>query len=134
MAEADRFVHLWDIDNASAIEKPVASASLDSDVRAISLGSGHSLQTTLITLSTSGKLAFTPVPENFHSSGDSTEGHILLPRSTLSSVLQSRPHDLPVVDLVPLSEPPASLRVVRLAKGVQPIFDTIVRLLNLVHR
>ncbi|KAF4623778.1 hypothetical protein D9613_002056 [Agrocybe pediades] len=124
-AETDRFVHFWDVETGTAFEKPLASISLDSDVRTMALGYTPSAQNTLITLSTSGKVSFVPIPKSLPSTGENVEAQSLLPRTTLSPPSRVSPRDSPVVDLAPVSSPSASLRVVRLVNGVQPIFDTI---------
>jgi len=128
-AEGDRFIYIWDVENTS--HKPVASISLDSTVRSIVITpSSSSSPATLIALSTSGKLSFVPIPQSLlalSSSGESAQKvHALIPRSSFSSVSKIRPLDPPVIDFVSIPGNPRTLRLARLLKGTQPVFDTLV--------
>ncbi|KAF9524070.1 WD40-repeat-containing domain protein [Crepidotus variabilis] len=149
-ADIDRFVYLWDAQNASASnEKPTASISLDSDVRTLEVHGGHSdtastsesnsspaeeAKRTLLALSTSGKLIFVPIPEEFPTgkgTADKPSGiHTLLPRTTLASSIPSKGKtDAPIVDISTESGTEDSIRVVRLVNGIKPVFD-VVRFLD----
>ncbi|KAF8973861.1 WD40-repeat-containing domain protein [Flammula alnicola] len=126
-AEADRFIYVWDIDGASSNEKPVASISLDSDVRTFKLGAADLPQQSLIALSTSGKLSFIPIPSDLpHIIGnDSSKILSLLPRSTLPSVSKNNTRDPLVVDFVSIPGDAGSICVVRLVQGIRPVFDVV---------
>lgn len=129
VAEGDRFIYLWEIESASSNERPIASISLNSDVRTIRLDISEPHRQTLVALSSSGSLYFIPVPTEFPSpqsaSRKPTEIHTILPRSTLSSGLNSQSSP-PVIDLIPISGDTGVIRIVRLLNGVRPVFDVVV--------
>ena len=126
--ESDRFIYVWNADGASLNEKSIASMSLDSDVRSLRLDKSEPSRETLIALSSSGKLTFTPIPTDFPRSVGDKASKIpsLVPRSTLSTASKSDSHDQAVLDFVPVPAETGSIRVVRLVKSVRPVFDIIV--------
>ncbi|CAA7259979.1 unnamed protein product [Cyclocybe aegerita] len=127
-AEGDRFVYVWDTDGASIHKKPTASISLDSDVRSLALTTDPSKQV-IITLSTSGKVSFIPIPADFLSSRGTRDKsqniHSLLPRATLTSVSKDRVTDPPVINVASIPGSSGSIKVARLVRNIQPIFDTV---------
>ncbi len=129
VAESDRFVYLWETEGALSNERPIASTSLDSDVRTIGLDISEPLRETLVALSSSGKLYFIPIPTEFPSSQSTsdkpTQIHTILPRSTLTSGLNSKAGS-PVIDFVPIPGDTGVVRIVRLLNGVRPVFDIVV--------
>ncbi|KAF8912939.1 hypothetical protein CPB84DRAFT_488362 [Gymnopilus junonius] len=130
--DGDRSVYCWSIQDTSSNEKPIASITLDSDVKSISLSLTSQLPQTLVTLSVSGKLSFVPIPSEILVSTGGKSGKIqsFLPRSSVSSASsKAHPSAPPIIDLIPLPEQPGTIRVVRLVKGIQPVFD-IVRYLD----
>jgi U3 small nucleolar RNA-associated protein 5 len=129
-AEGDRFVYIWNTDGASSNQKSIGTISLDSDVRSLKLASSDPLKRSLVTLSTSGKLSFIPIPSDFpHGTGDKAfKIPSLIPRSTLST--SSKTQDNPVIDFVFIPADTGSIRVVRLARGIRPVFDVVVSTLH----
>ncbi|KDR85279.1 hypothetical protein GALMADRAFT_204784 [Galerina marginata CBS 339.88] len=127
MAEGDRHIYYWDTEDASSTEKPLALTSLDSDVGTIVLDSTPQPHQILITLSISGKLSFIPIPDELPlpQGGKSHKVHSLLPRTSVISASKSHLLNTPVVDVAPLPGVSGSIRVVRLLKGVQPIFSSL---------
>lgn len=123
-AEGDRFVYMWDSESASRVnEKPIASFSLDSDVRTVEFDPDRQ---TFMVLSSSGKLSIVPIPADFPVSQSSSEKiHTLLPRSTLTSGSKGK-NDAPIIDLVPNPSSTGAMWVARLVNGVEPVFDTVV--------
>ena len=120
-AEGDRFVYIWDSETASRVnEKPIASFSLDSDVRTIEFDPDRQ---TFMALSSSGKLSFVPIPTDFPASSEKI--HTLLHRSTLTSGSKGK-NDPPIIDLVPNPSSTGVIWVARLVNGVEPVFDTVV--------
>lgn len=128
MANGDRSIYYWSVEGASSNEKPLASISLDSDVRAIALSPTSQSPQTLVTLSASGKLSFIPIPSEIPipAGGKPSKIQSFLPRTSISSISKSRPSDPPVIDLIPLPDDPGAIRVVRLVKGIQPVFNIVV--------
>jgi len=129
VAEGDRFIYLWETEGALSNERPIASTSLDSDVRTIGLDMSEPLRETLVALSSSGKLYFIPIPSEFplsQSASDMpTQIHTLVPHSTLTSGLNSKTSP-PVIDFVPIPGGTGAVRIVRLSNGVRPVFDLVV--------
>lgn len=127
-AESDRSIYVWNMDGASSNEKSIASMSLDSDVRKLQLDESDPTRQTLIALSASGKLTFTPIPSEFpRNTGDKgTNIPSLVPRSTLSTVSKGSSQDQLVLDFGSIPEQKGSIRVARLVKGIRPIFSVIV--------
>lgn len=129
-AEGDRFIYIWDVEGILTNNEPVASISLDSTVRSFAITPSDSSPATLIALSASGKLSFVPIPQSLsalsNSGGKAHKVHALVPRSNFSSVPKTRPLDPPVIDFVSIPGNPSTLRVARLLKGTQPVFDMLV--------
>jgi len=127
-AEGDRYIYLWDAQGASTNQKPIASVLLDSDVRTLGFDSDPS-RTTLIALSSSGCLSFTPIPADpplqHSSSEDLTNVHSLLPRSTLGNGRKSKSDPL-IIDFTSIPSSIGSVRLVRLVNGIKPVFDVVV--------
>ncbi|TFK30702.1 NUC189-domain-containing protein [Coprinopsis marcescibilis] len=129
MAEGDRFLYIWDVeDGTSSQGKASASVPLDSDSRtfAISTASGKA---TLASLSASGRVSIYPIPEELSppASNNNTTHKIptLLPRSNIVAPSKNSASVSPVVNIAFIPTDAASLRVVRLAKGVRPVFTTV---------
>lgn len=127
-AENDRFIYVWGVEGASLNEKSIACMSLDSDVRFLRLDKSEPTCETLIALSSSGKLTFTPIPTDFPRGIAEKASKIpsLVPRSTLSTASQSNSQDQAVLDFVPVSAETGFIRVARLVKGIRPVFNIIV--------
>jgi U3 small nucleolar RNA-associated protein 5 len=122
VAEGDRSIYLWDAQDASTNEKPIASVLLDSDVRTLGFDSSNPSRTTLIGLSSSGCLSFIPIPAEKVSNM-----HTLLSRSTLGRGSKGKTASL-IIDFSPISSSVGSVRVVRLVNGIKPVFDIVVGL------
>ncbi|KAF9473183.1 NUC189-domain-containing protein [Pholiota conissans] len=125
-AEADRFIYVWSTEAPSSNQKSIAAVSLDSDVRAFKLATFDSMKRSLITLSSAGKLSFIPIPSDLSNATGDKASTIpsLVPRSTLSTSRTSS-QDSPVIDFVSVAGDSRSIRVVRLARGIRPVFDVI---------
>lgn len=135
VAEADRFVYLWDvpIDGTSASEGRVAaSIPLDSDVRTITLSSLQSSPTmnTLLTVSASGRVAVFPLEADFSVSASTTKSKVptLSPRSTITVSSTKKQADMrsDAVAASFVSQEEGKVRIARLAGGVKPVFDVVV--------
>ena len=137
VAEADRFVYLWDVpaESASTSEGRVAaSIPLDSDVRTITLSSPHATPpatNTLLTVSTSGRISvFSLEPDTAPVSTSKTKPQVptLSPQCTIATPLSKQQaearSDVAAVSFVGMEE--GKIRVVRLAGGVKPVFDVVV--------
>jgi U3 small nucleolar RNA-associated protein 5 len=130
-AEGDRYIYLWDAQDTSTNEKPVASVLLDSDVRTLGFDCSDPSRTTLIALSSSGCLTFIPIPAELPSEQRSTEDltkiHSLLPRSTLRNGRKCKSDPL-IIDFTSIPSNIGSVRLVRLVNGIKPVFDVVVSL------
>lgn len=129
MAEADRFLYIWDIKDNIQGGGPVASIPLDSDARtfAISTLTGGDKQV-LVTLSASGKISLFPIPSELSPPASNSRTHhkipTLVPRCNVHS--SSPKSSAQVVDVTFASEEQGILRVARIIKGVQPVFNVVV--------
>ena len=134
VAEADRYVHLWEVPHVLGSEgKLVASAPLDSDARHISF-SKSPIHPRLLVLSASGRISiFTPTS---NLAGATT------PKKTKEKVATLSPRSSATISFRRGGAGPANvvnatfeqegrIRVAWLAGGVKPVFDIIVSLLVL---
>lgn len=131
IAEADRYVHLWELPQGLGSEgKLVASAPLDSDARHISF-SKSPVHPRLLVLSASGRISiFSPTsnPAGASTSKKSKEKvATLLPRSSATiSFNRGGTRSANVANAT--FEQEGRIRVAWLAGGVKPVFDIIVSL------
>lgn len=129
IAEADRYVHLWEVPRGLGSEgKLVASAPLDSDARHISF-SKSPIHPKLLVLSASGRISiFLPTsnPAGATTSKKSKEKVATLsPRSSATiSFKRGGTRSANVVNAT--FEQEGRIRVAWLAGGVKPVFDIIV--------
>jgi U3 small nucleolar RNA-associated protein 5 len=136
LAEADRFLYIWDVPEGLSTEgKPAASIPLDSDARRFSLSihqksSNTAERQTLLTLSASGKISLFPIPLELSppASSNRTQHKIptLLPRSNLAVSSKTTSNAARVVDATFFNGEEGSVRVARLIGGIQPVFDIVV--------
>ncbi|KAJ3923158.1 WD40-repeat-containing domain protein [Lentinula edodes] len=125
MAENDRVISLWEVPSDDlTTSKMVASVQLDSDARYVSLSTSTS---TLLTLAASGKVSVYPIPDELvpPASSNRTQHKIptLLPRSTLFVSSKGNSSHLVASSFVEGSS--RSIRVVRIAGGVRPVFNVL---------
>lgn len=145
MAQADRFVYVWEVPAIQAgfpsEGKIIGSIPLDSDARSISLSLPASKSTstnekqTLLTLSASGKISIYPVPSELTPLESSSKAQhkvpTLIPRSNVTVSSKNSPSALQVIDASFVTGEQGRIRVARLVGGVKPVFHLIVGLLNL---
>lgn len=128
MAEGDRYLYVWDVQNGTSTEgKASASIPLDSDARTFSLSKSSP---TLATLSASGKISVYPIPEELNPPANTSRvAHKLptiLPRSNIVAPSKNSASSAPLINVTFSSADASSLTVARLAKGVRPVFNSIV--------
>jgi U3 small nucleolar RNA-associated protein 5 len=131
IAEADRYVHLWEVPHVLGEGKLVASAPLDSDARHIFF-SKSPIHPRLLVLSASGRISvFTPTANLAGATtSKKTKVATLSPRS--SATISFRRGGTRAANVVNATfEQDGRIRVAWLAGGVKPVFDTIVSLLVL---
>jgi U3 small nucleolar RNA-associated protein 5 len=141
MAQADRFIYLWQVPNPEDTNptegRIVASIALDSDARTFSLCdfTGASKQQ-ILTLSASGKISVFPIPTEL-SSTNSRKSHqkvpTLLPRSTISITPKKHSSSFRVVD-VAFTTKEGQIRVAKVVGGVRPFFEVVVGKIILVYK
>ncbi|KAG6868252.1 hypothetical protein C0993_005826 [Termitomyces sp. T159_Od127] len=134
LAEADRFLYVWEVPEGSSTEgKAFAAISLDSDSRIFALSvpiksPPASQKQTLLTLSASGKISLFPIPSELSTSTNYKQKMpTLLSRSNLVS--SSETASAKVINAAFVSGDSGSICVVRLVGGIRPVFD-VVRYLN----
>jgi len=116
-AESDRFLYVWKVPEADSNQgRTVFSASLDSDVRSLSLSADQ-----LLAISASGRVSIFSLPS------DSPSRNIvnLEPMSTVGISCKK-----PSVNVEVLSAsfiPRGQMRIATISGGVKPVFDTTVR-------
>jgi U3 small nucleolar RNA-associated protein 5 len=131
IAEADRYVHLWEVPHVLASEgKLVASAPLDSDARHISF-SKSPIHPRLLVLSASGRISiFSPASNPAGATMPKKTNEkiaTLSPRS--SATISFRRGGTRSANVVNATfEQEGRIRVAWLAGGVKPVFDVIVSL------
>ena len=129
IAEADRYVHLWEVPHDLGSEgKLVASAPLDSDARHISF-SKSPIHPRLLVLSASGRISiFSPTPNPMGATTPKkTKEKVatLSPRSSATiSFKRGGTRSANVVNAT--FEHEGRIRVAWLAGGVKPVFDVLV--------
>lgn len=131
IAEADRYVHLWEVPHTLGSEgKLVASAPLDSDARHISFSKSPT-HPSLLVLSATGRISiFTPTSNLAGATTlKKTKGKVdtLSPRSSTTISFRRGTRAPNVVNAT--FEQEGRIRVAWLAGGVKPVFDTVVSLL-----
>ncbi|EAU92979.1 hypothetical protein CC1G_03766 [Coprinopsis cinerea okayama7 len=129
MAEGDRFLYVWDIEDGTTSEgKASASIPLDSEPRTFSI-SPASGKVALAALSASGKVSVYPIPEELvpPASTNTTSHKIptLLSRSNIVAPAKNSASTSPVINIAFNSTDNTSLRIARLAKGVRPVFSNV---------
>ncbi|OCH92662.1 NUC189-domain-containing protein [Obba rivulosa] len=130
MAEADRFVYVWDVSEAASSEgKIAASIPLDSDARSISLSTpSSSQQSILLTLSAGNKISIFPLPtEGTVPSPSKSKQKIatLEPTSTVSISSKKDVEPVKVVAASFIAGEEGRIRVARLVGGIQPVFEVV---------
>lgn len=141
MAEADRFIYIWEVPDArlhsdSSMEgKLVASIPLDSDARAISLSvSLASAASTfgrqnLLALSASGKISVFPILSELTppASSDKTPHKVptLIPHSNISVSSKKTPSTVHVASAV-FAKEEGNIQVAKILGGVRPVFNVVV--------
>jgi U3 small nucleolar RNA-associated protein 5 len=139
MAQADRFVYLWQLptlrSSASAEGKIIASIPLDSDARTFSLRhstappSSAAAKQSVLTLSMSGKICVFPIPAELQPPAGSKGVHhkvpTLLPRSTISISIKKSVSDVQIVDAMFCAEE-GRVRLAKVVGGVKPTFEVAV--------
>ena len=128
IAEADRYVHLWEVPHDLGSEgKLVASAPLDSDARHISF-SKSPIHPRLLVLSASGRISiFSPTTNSAGATTPKTKEKVatLSPRSSATiSFRRGGNRSANVVNAT--FEHEGRIRVAWLAGGVKPVFDVLV--------
>ncbi|KAG6837912.1 hypothetical protein H0H93_013065 [Arthromyces matolae] len=135
LAEADRFVYIWEVPEDSSTEgKAIASIPLDSDSRILSFSipqklprTSTSRKQTLLTLSASGKISIFPVPSELATSANSKQKlSTLLSRSILAASSKTA-STAKVINAAFVPENNGAIRVARLVGGIRPVFDVVVR-------
>ncbi|EKM60719.1 uncharacterized protein PHACADRAFT_168035 [Phanerochaete carnosa HHB-10118-sp] len=133
-AEADRFVYLWDVpqEGSSSSEGHVtASLPLDSDVRMITLSlQPSSNSSTLLAVSTSGRVAIFPLEASLASSASSkakSKIPTLSPRSTISVSASKKQAEIrsDIVAATFVGPQDGKVRIARLAGGARPVFEVV---------
>ncbi|PCH33246.1 WD40 repeat-like protein [Wolfiporia cocos MD-104 SS10] len=126
IAEADRFVNVWDVPETRSEGRIVASIPLDSDARSFALSSSSSL----LTLSASGKISVFPFPSDLSSLAPSNSKQkipTLTPKSIISvSSKGTSPANVVAASFIQGED--GRIRVARLSNGVQPVFDVVAYL------
>ncbi|KAG6896742.1 hypothetical protein C0992_006404 [Termitomyces sp. T32_za158] len=132
LAEADRFLYIWEVPEGSATEgKAFAAIPLDSDSRIFSFSlptQSPTQKQTLLTLSASGKISLFPIPSELSTSTSSKQKMpTLLSRSNLAT--SGETPSAKIINAAFVSGDSGNIRVVRLVGGIRPVFD-VVRYLN----
>lgn len=121
LAEADRFVYVWDVPEGSAEGRVVASIPLDSDARHFALSSSS-----LLTLSASGKISVFAFPQDLTAeAGSKQKIPNLSPKSTISVSSKKDADATAVVAASFAAGEQGHIHVARLVNGVQPVFDVV---------
>ncbi|KLO05708.1 NUC189-domain-containing protein [Schizopora paradoxa] len=124
-AEADRFVHIWDVpDSESKHGKLAASLSMDADIQEISVLS-QSSNNTLLALSVASKIVLSPIPDELSTSSKSSSTQIptLLPRTTIS--LSKKPASNTHIVSATFRPSEKSILAALLSNGVHVSFERI---------
>ncbi|KAH9945591.1 NUC189-domain-containing protein [Amylocystis lapponica] len=132
IAEADRFVYVWDVPEKPTVEgKIAASIPLDSDARSItlstSLNTTQQLHRDLLAVSASGKISVFPLDLNSTATERANSKQkipTLVPRSIIT-VSTKDTTSAQVVAATFVAGEEGRIRIARLVNGVQPIFDVV---------
>ncbi|KZT06229.1 WD40 repeat-like protein [Laetiporus sulphureus 93-53] len=126
MAEADRFVYVWEVPGTPGDEgKIAASIPLDSDARHLSLSPSSS---SFVTVSASGKVSVFPLSSDISTPSPSKAKQkitTLTPKSTISVSTKKGTGTVEVVAAAFIPDEEGRVRVARLVNGVQPAFDVV---------
>ena len=136
MAQGDRFLYVWSVEDGLESEaKASASIPLDSDARTFSISK---TSPTLVALSASGKISIYPIPEELNppaaTSRISHKLSTLLPRSNITAASKNSASSNPLINVAFSSTDTTTVTVARLAKGIRPVFTSIVSLPGLASR
>ena len=116
-AESDRFLYAWKVPEVDSNQGHIVfSASLDSDVRSLSLSANQ-----LLAISASGRISIFSLPS------DSPSKNVinLEPISTIAISCKKPSANIEVVSASFI--PRGQMRVATISGGVKPVFDTAVR-------
>ena len=117
-SESDRFLYVWEVPGVDSNQGHIVfSASLDSDVRSLSLSTSQ-----LLSISASGRISIFLLPSDPPSSSNVVN---LEPLSTIVVSYKKSSANVEVVSASPL--PRGQLRIATVSGGVKPVFDTAVR-------
>lgn len=132
MAESDRYLYVWEVGGGTSTGgKASASIPIDSDARTFSLSNSSP---TLATLSASGQISVYPIPEELSPPANTSRlSHkipTILPRSNIAAPSKNSASSAPLINVAFSNTDTSSLTVARLAKGVRPVFSSIVSIFS----
>ncbi|TFK76707.1 NUC189-domain-containing protein [Pluteus cervinus] len=136
IAEADRFVYLWELPTGSTTEgKAIASIPLDSDARRIALcippteSMNKKSKQQLLALSATGAISIYPIPTEIATPASSKGTQHKLPtltsRTNLSASSKNASATARIADASFASGEEGHVRIARVVGGIRPVFDNI---------